>query len=260
MRKVKLSRWLRLMLPAAGGIAAAAAFLGPAAAGTAPPPLPAVHTLLPGLRAAPASSVRTYYSTNWSGYVTSGHKGGYFYVQAYWTVPRLKCGKPVTVAGMWAGLNGFVKSDKTVEQGGTQAFCVKGKAYYDAFTEAYPFRPNKTIPHAVYARDQMLAWVEFESPDVYTVQVTDFTRNWTYTITYLHKKVPSSAEVITEAPGAPGNKTYPLADFGSMRYSQVDVDVNAKWTAKILIRHKGEANRDKVTGKPPAFSVIWLGN
>jgi hypothetical protein len=73
-------------------------------------------------------------SSNWSGYAAIG--SNFTGVTGHWVVPSVQCGgKQLTFSSDWIGIDGA--QDTTVEQDGTEADCLDGAPFYDAWYELY---------------------------------------------------------------------------------------------------------------------------
>jgi hypothetical protein len=200
---------------------------------------------------APAPLILGYHvqeSPDWSGYVSHSQRT-YTFVQAHWIVPKVKCPRTgVSVVANWVGLNGWVKG--SVQQGGTQSYCVSGHAYYFAWAENFP-HPTHVINDTVKPGDKMSELVNFIAPDQYYVNLRDNTQEWGYVKEYIMHVKPASAEVITEAPAKGprrGSPIYPLADFGRTAYTQVTDDGHSlSHPVRLTIFGFKPKNRDKTS-------------
>jgi Peptidase A4 family len=209
----------------------------------------------------PGPGIRTLKTLNWAGYVSTGHKGGYFSVLADWTVPDLTCTSVTTGIGFWVGLNGapgIGKASGNVEQGGIQASCGNRHASYYAWTEAYPFQPvARQVRHRVEARDRIQAYVIFQGSNAYTIVVSDLTRGWNYSTTWYLRQVPRSAEVVSE-PFYASKHVGPIPDFGGMRFSGVLTDVAVKWTERYVLTGGNKVRVGPLTDHDEDFTETWL--
>jgi hypothetical protein len=200
----------------------------------------------------PAVSNCPVASQLWSGYLVSSFSATYTNVSASWIQTKTTCpmSKDTNNAWslFWVGLDG--RATRTVEQGGSEAQCMKGKVHYYAWWEMYPTNSiQSTFP--VHPGDHITSSVMYTAgTDTYTVTVNDTTPAHThslvvvattdaapvnpdtYTVTQdgvttgptsfsqplCVQSTPcqnSSAEWIVEAPGDNGNAQtlYPLAHF-----------------------------------------------
>jgi Peptidase A4 family len=159
-------------------------------------------------------------SRNWAGYVVTGPAGSFTSVAASWTQPAVTCGPTDTFSAFWAGLDG--EGTRTVEQTGTEADCADGAATYQGWYEVFP---NAPVFYASPVRpgDAMSASVTSDGNGVVRLTLSDTTQGWTQTAQQTATGAQlGSAEVIAEAPG--GNTVLPLADFGTVNFTNVTVD------------------------------------
>jgi Peptidase A4 family len=171
--------------------------------------------------------IRRGTSTNWSGYALTG-PGPYSSVSASWTQPAVNCA--VTRSGdsaFWVGLDGY--TTETVEQTGTEANCVAGKAAYGAWYEMYP-RGSVGLSEPVSPGDSFTASVTylgkafFGLTSKFQLTLSDTTQGWSRSETkYLRTAKLGSAEAIAEAPSS-AFEVLPLSDFGAAAFSGLTVD------------------------------------
>lgn len=114
-----------------------------------------------------------YQSYNWSGYAddnTGGKK--YSKVSASWVEPKVTCAEnEEQMAAFWVGIDGF--TSPSVEQDGTLAYCLQGKAYYYTWWEMYPTNAIQVVGDAK-AGDHITSSVTYATGK-YTLKVTDAT-------------------------------------------------------------------------------------
>jgi hypothetical protein len=83
----------------------------------------AVMTVLAWLAAARADAISTRTSDNWAGYAVTT-RSPLISVSGAWVQPSAACGQPfATYSAFWAGLGGFNRSSRALEQIGTEADC-----------------------------------------------------------------------------------------------------------------------------------------
>jgi hypothetical protein len=171
-------------------------------------------------------------SQNWAGYVASNNR--FRYVQATFNVPALNCrktpgtAKTPAMVGAWVGLDGLGGRVVTVEQDGIAGQCVRGVPSYSAWWEMYP-KPPVYSGMVVRPHDVIRASVYYNSRNrQYQLVLTDLTthqgfRTWRRCGASSCRN--ASAEVITESPSVAvtGNRLFPLADFGTVSYSRIQV-------------------------------------
>ena len=178
-------------------------------------------------------------STNWSGYAATGRK--FRSVSANWTEPKGHCsGSGRKYSSFWVGIDGA--NSGTVEQTGSEVDCVGNSPKYFAWYEMFPAFPVN-FANRVRPGDHFSASVTHNrGGSKYTLVIKDHTQHWSHIV---HKSLRgaknSSAEIIAEAPSTAGGKVLPLANFGTMHFS------NAK------------ANGSKISNSR-AFRIIMINN
>jgi Peptidase A4 family len=219
---------MRLLAVAAAGVAAAAfatpsAFAAPVAA-TAHPAVPAQITAAfashesHGLqRAERAGKNTTVSSTNWSGYAATGSTGAFKSVSSSWVQPAVSCTSKSTYSSFWVGLDGY--SNSALEQTGTEADCISGRATYGAWWEVLP-ASESAYSVTVRPGDSLTATVTDNGNGTFTMTLADPTENWTKTTTHAGSSgyQDSSAEVIAEATEVNG-QIAKLSNFGTVTFT-----------------------------------------
>jgi hypothetical protein len=170
-------------------------------------------------------------STNWSGYAAessfSSPQSNYFTsVSGSWVVPAVKAPPTAAYSSFWVGLDGY--SSSSVEQIGTDSDVDShGVAHYYAWYEMYPNPSFQITSITVSPGDTVSASVTYGSyanNNNFQLQITDTPVGGTaQTATILQKSTSaklSSAEWIAEAPSASFFRILPLADFGTVNFSQ----------------------------------------
>ena len=210
-------------------------------------------------------------STNWSGYAATGST--YTTVSTSWVQPSVNCNTtPNSYAAFWDGLDGY--SSETVEQTGTMGECAGRTAEYYAWYETYP-NPSYSVPYAVNPGDVITATVSVvpnSDNEGFNLTLSDASvkggkYNWSETTTQTVKSAPalSSAEVIAEAPSNQFGQILPLANFGSVAFSNPTVDGTALSTQSGLseIEMVAQQRRSVVPEASPSaissagFSITW---
>jgi hypothetical protein len=227
------------------------------------------------------SGTATSNSLDWAGFAVTGTP--VTSVAGAWTQPSVVCsGTKLQQSAFWVGIDGFVSTDHTVEQVGTDADCTKktkrvpSHPVYYAWLEMVP-APLVTLDptsHPVQPGDALSASVSVVGP-VYTLSIADATQHWTYSTPEVVATTPlpsnSSAEWIAEAPCTGSTcKVLPLADFGSVTFSGATVDgspVNAAGLTDHAItmtkNKKGtvvKASTSPLDGTGHSFTVTWISN
>jgi hypothetical protein len=184
-------------------------------------------------------SIPTETSTNWSGYVDTGHSatnGDFSSIVASWNVPEIPDSACPSgnygyrLGAVWVGLDGSGSS--TVEQTGTTSQCHNGSLTYYSWYEMYPSPPN--IISSVSPGDHITAFVDFTGYSWHLSLVDNSTGSDFSSL----QSCPSgstcdnySAEAIAEAPGGCvasssqvcNGSLYPLADFNFVKFSLASV-------------------------------------
>ncbi|MER6384192.1 G1 family glutamic endopeptidase [Streptomyces sp. NPDC001250] len=199
-------------------------------------------------------------SGNWSGYVASGSSGTYKSVASSWIQPAVKCDSHDSYSSYWVGLDGY--RNKALEQTGTEADCIGGKAHYGAWWEVIPAAES---PYSVTVApgDHLTASVKDNGDGTFTMMLSDSTQGWTRATTHAGSAgyQDSSAEVIAEATTANGSIAS-LPDFGSVDFS--DSQANGTTFGSLSPTPLTMQNHDSgdVMAKPGAisggdFAVTW---
>jgi hypothetical protein len=201
-------------------------------------------------------------STNWSGYAAASTPGTFTSVSSSWTQPAVNCGATNTFSSFWVGLDG--DGTQTVEQTGTEADCSNGTAAYSGWWEMFPNAPV-FYNNPVEPGDAMSASVVANGGGVFTLTLTDSTRNWTQSTQQLSQTAQlGSAEIIAEAPSS-NTAVLPLSNFGTVNFTNATVDNtavgNENPSALTMVSANGvtEATPSALTGGT-SFSVTWDSN
>ncbi|HEX4791470.1 MAG TPA: G1 family glutamic endopeptidase [Actinospica sp.] len=207
---------------ALGAAGATALFAAPAAFAATSAPAGTVSAAMAaqeshGLHALTHRSATTVSSSNWSGYAATGSSGAFKSVASSWKQPTLTCTSKTTYSSYWVGLDGY--SNSALEQTGTEADCIGGKAEYGAWWEVLP-ASESAYSVTVKAGDSLSASVKDNGNGTFTMTLTDSTQGWTKTTTHAGSSgyQDSSAEVIAEATEVNG-QIASLSDFGSVTFS-----------------------------------------
>jgi peptidase A4-like protein len=199
-------------------------------------------------------------SGNWSGYVGQGSTGSQTSVSASWVQPSVQCGSRNTYSSFWVGLDGA--SNSALEQTGTEADCINGRAYYGAWWEVLP-ASESAYSVSVYPGDQMSASVNDNGDGTFTMRLTDSTRGWTKTTRHAGSSgyQDSSAEVIAEATSVNGQIAQ-LSDFGSVRFtgSRANgslLDYDAPQSIDMRNQYSGDVMAEPGSLSGGAFTDTW---
>ncbi|MFG2376288.1 G1 family glutamic endopeptidase [Streptomyces sp. NPDC048504] len=216
------------------------------------------HTLH-GL-AKPGKVNATVSSTNWSGYAATGSTGAYTSVTSSWTQPSVSCSSATTYSSFWVGLDGY--SNSALEQTGTEADCIGGKATYGAWWEVLPASESAYSGVTVKGGDKFTATVTYTG-STFTMTLADSTEGWTKTTTHAGSSgfKNASAEVIAEAPEV-GGSVASLADFGTVNFTGAKANGSNLDTYSpneiVMTKSSGSAVRAQpgsISGG--SFSDVW---
>jgi hypothetical protein len=200
-----------------------------------------------GYTSSSAAAAQSATSENWSGYAATGPSGTFTSVSSSWVQPTLSCvSSTSSYSASWVGLDGY--NDQTVEQIGTEANCINGKAQYYTWYEMYPQNPyevttrltvapgNTVSASVTYTQPVTNSRDRFRRPTsgTFTLSLSDITTGGSYSTTQTANQGVnrSSAEVIAEAPYS--NGILPLADFVNINYSVAEVNGAALGSAPGL--------------------------
>ena len=216
---------------ALGAAGATALFAAPAAF-AATSPAAATHGISAALAAqethglhALSRSATSVESSNWSGYAATGSSGEFTSVSSSWVQPTVTCGSKTTYSSYWVGIDGY--SNSALEQTGTEADCVRGRAEYGAWWEVLP-ASETDYSVTVEPGDSLTASVVDNGNGTFTMKLSDSTRGWSKSTTADGSSgyQDSSAEVIAEATTV-GGSVAKLSDFGTVSFSGSTVDGGA---------------------------------
>ncbi|HEY5273440.1 MAG TPA: G1 family glutamic endopeptidase [Acidimicrobiales bacterium] len=163
-------------------------------------------------------------SESWSGYVLPTTSGSLSQVDGNWKVPTATCASaPNAYSSSWIGIDGQFNS--RVFQTGTETDCENGLQTDYGWFEDYP-SPPVVLDMVVHPGDSIKADVRQVSPG-----------NWNYTLTDLtsDQVVSSPNPIAYPGPGTsaewieedPGDQTVPLTNFGSVIFSNLEVNGSA---------------------------------
>jgi hypothetical protein len=134
----------------------------------------------------------------------------------------------------WVGVNGFGSENPGLFQDGTTSYCVNGQeGGYTWWTDAAELYKSQIL-FSVSPGDVIYAEVnQSSSSGLWTYSIEDVTIDLTSTSAESFNGAGTSAEWIAEDPGIPGTTAlYPLADFGSVTFTQLGLTVpSGSWTA-----------------------------
>jgi hypothetical protein len=233
-------------------------------------------------------------SKNWSGYAALGARQTFTSVTGSWTVPAVTCpntdGEPL-YAAQWIGIDGYSTGavpSYTVEQDGTDSYCVDGSPQYDAWYEMYGDDSSApdvssgypvTVGGSVYPGDTITASVSVDVSGNWTLAISDAPADptlddpgWTSSTVIgpppcedgcEDQPAESSAEWIVEAPTS--GSVLPLADFGSTAFT--DATANGTPITDFTDAETVIANGQSLLAAPGplnlagnGFAVTWFGS
>ena len=249
---------------ALGAAGATALFVAPAAfAASAPAPAGRVSAAMAaheshGLHALTHRSSTTVSSSNWSGYAATGSAGAFTSVAASWVQPTLTCTSKTTYSSFWVGLDGY--SNSALEQTGTEADCIGGKAEYGAWWEVLP-ASESAYSVTVKAGDSLSASVKYNGNGTFTMVLTDSTQGWSKSTTHAGSSgyQDSSAEVIAEATEVNGSIAK-LSNFGTVTFTNATADGNALGTYspnEIVMAGSSDTKAQPGSISGSTFSDTW---
>ena len=154
-------------------------------------------------------------SSNWAGLIDSG--ATYTAVASHWTVPTVQPSEASEVSSTWIGIDGATNT--SLIQTGTQQDTSGGSTSYFAWYEILP-SPEVEIG-AVSPGDQMEASVEEVSPDTWTISIADLTSDQSTGGEVTYDGPGESAEWIEEQTSVSPGPQPPLADFGTVQFSDL---------------------------------------
>jgi hypothetical protein len=186
------------------------------------------------LRVAPAGSLRiqpaqrvpsldphlsgasqTAATTNWSGYVATGAQ--FTGVTGTWVVPAVQASASTEAAATWIGIDGF--SNDSLIQTGTEEVTSGGATSYNAWYELIPAGPVDV--GNVEPGDVMQAAIAEVSPGIWSISLEDTTSQQSASGEVSYSSPGASAEWIEEAPSTDSGQLVPLANFGSVQFSNI---------------------------------------
>jgi hypothetical protein len=208
-------KFRRLM--AAASVVGTGALLAGLPAGSAAGPAIFHH---PRIRAARSGNTAAgWASSNWSGYARSG--SGYSSVTANWVVQAVSSSHPATYSSEWIGIDGF--NNSSLIQTGTESDYYNGAAHYGAWWEILPAAETVIPSFTVTPGDHMSATISKGSGSLWTITITDVSRNQTFSTVQKYTGPQTSAEWIEEAPTV-GGHVAPLANYGHTTFDSATVN------------------------------------
>jgi hypothetical protein len=187
-------------------------------------------------------------SSNWAGLVESGAE--YTAVASYWTVPTVQPSQTSQVSSTWIGIDGATPDDTSLIQTGTQQDTSGGSTSYFAWYEILP-SPEVEIG-TVSPGDEMEASIEEDSPGTWTISIEDLTSDQGTSGDVSYDGPGESAEWIEEQTTVEPGPEPPLADFGTVQFS--DLGIGTPDPSDVVETPTFMANSDgDITAYPGGF-------
>jgi len=161
-------------------------------------------------------------SPQWSGYVVMSNlllrQPEVTIITGSWTIPSIEPTANDMYSSVWIGVGGF--GEKSLIQTGTAQQSVKGIVGYYAWYELLPNRAVRVQNFSVSPGDRITATVKLvdSSKDIWSVEISDLTRDTSFSKNFVYKSSRLSAEWIVEAPSISGEITT-LANFGNITFT-----------------------------------------
>ncbi len=191
-------------------------------------------------------------STNWSGYVASGTGAKFSLVSGSWTVPTVRPG-PAGYSSSWVGIDGTSTQD-LIQAGTEQDWGPQGVVYY-AWYELLPASAMYLGP--VYPNDQVNVRIIKAGPGTWTIDVYDLTQHTTWAGAVSYSVPGDSAEWVEEAPtNGQTSALYPLADFGSVKFSALSVGGPGTTKATISPIYMITSGSGRVQAYPGKYDAL----
>lgn len=199
-----------------------------------------------------APAVPALESTNWSGYIDSGSKAKFTGVSGTWTVPSVKPG-PAGYSSSWVGIDGNTTTD-LIQAGTEQDWGPDGVVYY-AWYEILP--ASAMYLGAVFPGDEISVQLAHAGTASWTVTVDDVTQHTIWSGAVSYSAPGTSAEWIEEAPtNSQTFKIYPLADFGTVQFSDLEVAGTGTATATAAPIYMVARNGGPVQAHPGNYDPV----
>jgi hypothetical protein len=163
-------------------------------------------------------------SQNWAGVEASivSPRYPFLNVSTSFVVPRLRCDGNYSAVSIWPGIDGYSDS-ANLDQTGVIGECEFGRATWSVFWQTDPNVANN-FPSSIKSGDGIVASVGVDPTGGSTASfgIWDETsgQSWSFT-GYAPYGIPAiQGECVVEAPTEPDGKLAPLANFGSVTFTQ----------------------------------------
>jgi hypothetical protein len=117
----------------------------------------------------------------------------------------------------WVGIGG-VRSRDLIQAGTSQTISPSGATQYQAWVETLP-APAEPIQLAVHPGDAVTVTITEESEDNWLIKIVNDTTGQTFERMVAYDSSRSSADWIQEAPSTGRGRLMPLANFGSVDFT-----------------------------------------
>lgn len=209
-------------------------------------------------------------STQWAGYVAMSNlllrQQVVTSVSGSWVVPEVNSSQDNVYSATWVGIGGYGES--SLIQTGTLHEVKDGEAVYYAWYELLPSTAVRIQSLNVDPGDLMTASISLvdESENLWSVEITDVTKEERYSRSFRYTSSRLSAEWIVERPEIVGKITT-LADFGSITFTNCRATIeNVTGTVSgfpgyQLVMYDDQAQLVRVsspTGGGSSFTVEYL--
>jgi len=245
--RAELKCCMKRILPILGVLVTLIVVATPAA--TALSPTQVLHSL--------CVPVKERISSNWAGYAVATdlktpQSNAVSDVKGQWVVPSVSASTSDTFSGVWIGIDGYYSV--TVEQIGTEQDFINGHPIYDAWFEIYPSL-SQVINYPVSPGDTMTAEIKYIGKSQFQLTLNDKSfdsaihSDWNFSIIKkTNVTLRQSAEWIVEAPWVVSGGLHPMADFGSVDFSDAQATINGHTgTIKDSAWHKDALTMVMVT-------------
>lgn len=243
-------------------------------------PARGVHKLLAPQVAGRSNA--SFTSTNWDGYTVTNtantNTTTFNSVSATWVQPAVTCNAAGSLGSTWVGLDGWLPTSTSVEQGGSSAQCINSVTpSYFLWWEMFPFNAEQDTVQ-INAGDTIHGSVTFDTVNhVFDIVITDETLNKGLSESIACQPdmggcPRSSAEVISEDTGGADNidGLFSLPNYGTATYTNASVtDVNGNtgalsnpnWVTNDVTEVSSEGITKQTVGAlspdGSSFSTTW---
>ena len=160
-------------------------------------------------------------SRNWAGYVALTR--GVSAISASWIVPQVSATSQDRSSATWIGIGGATTDD--LIQAGTAQDSVGGHEVYEVWYETLPARPHR-FQIDVLPGDQIQVSMQSLGSNMWSIQATDLSDGEQDSVQTSYRSTLSSADWVEEAPADLRGRVKPLADFGSVHFSDATATAN----------------------------------